>query len=267
MNKLLIILLLIILILFLLNMIKPLDHYTNSFVRIGLIIPVTSNKRNYNNIQDIDFFKILLNSFLKHYNKSNKYYYTFYLGYDDDDLFFIKNNNKIKKYFKEITPNNFDIKLIKINNLKSKLGEIWSKLALEAKNNNDTYLYQLGDDIKFLSNNWEKSFINKLKEFDNIGVVGPLDKNNSKLLTQSFVHIKHLEIFGSYYPKSIKNWFIDDWITDLYKPNRYYMFKNITVINSGGPPRYDIKHENRANINLIVEKDKLRLNTYIKNNK
>ena len=99
----------------------------------------------------------------------------------------------------------------------------------------------MGDDIKILTPGWEKTFIEKLKESNNIGVVGPLDINNKNLLTQSFVHKTHLDIFGKYYPKEIKNWHIDDWITRVYQPNLSNKILNKKVRNSGGPPRYEVK--------------------------
>ena len=55
--------------------------------KIALIIPITSNNKDFNNIEEIDFIKIFLPSFLKTYDTSNKYEYTFYLGYDHDDRY------------------------------------------------------------------------------------------------------------------------------------------------------------------------------------
>ena len=100
-------------------------------IQIGIIIPVTSNKRNYISVKDIDFFKILLSSFLKTFDKSLKYQYNFYLGFDDDDKFYLKNKTLIISHFKKITKKYpvFKISLIKIDNY-GKLGEIWSRLVI-----------------------------------------------------------------------------------------------------------------------------------------
>ena len=258
--------LLIILLIFILNKNNENFYTLKKKIKIGIIIPVTSNKRNYRNVEEIDFFKILLGGFIKTHDISGKFHYNFYLGYDHDDSFYIENKTNIINHFNNQT-NKYDyfkLKLIKINNLKGKLGEIWSRLADISVENGDTYLYQLGDDIKFISTGWEEKFINKLKEFNNIGVVGPRDTNNSSILTQSFVHKTHLDIFDVYYPKEIKNWHIDRWISDVYKPNNYYMFNKINVKNDGGPERYDVVVMKDAYIQSLVSNGKKKLEKFYK---
>jgi len=105
----------------------------------------------------------------------------------------------------------------------------------------DEYFYQLNDDLKLITGNWTESFINKLmssKIFPNFGITGPLDDNYSdkdknSLLTQSFCHKTHYLIFGYLYPLAFKNWFSDDWISNVYNPfENNHMLKNIHVQNS-----------------------------------
>jgi hypothetical protein len=223
-------------------------------IKIAFIIPITSNKRNYKDIQDIDFYKIFINSLKDKLNE--KYIYEFYLGYDNDDNFYINNEIKVINHFQKLNLINSKIKLLKINNKKNKLGELWSILAKESYDNCD-YIYQVGDDIKILTSGWEDIFINKLKKNNNIGVVVPTDINNKKILTQSFVHKTHIDIFGDYFPKQIKNWYIDDWITEVYKPNYSYQINNIYVKNRGGGPRYKVKKtETNYEEELKLGKDK-----------
>ena len=91
-----------------------------------------------------DFFKIVLHSFLKNFKNKN-YKYFFYLGYDDDDLFYINNKKNIINTFNKITSNyssKINIQMLKIDNKKGKLGEIWSILAQRAVDDNCEYLYQ-----------------------------------------------------------------------------------------------------------------------------
>tara|TARA_B110001469_G_C9623715_1_gene311101 strand:+ start:468 stop:1265 length:798 start_codon:yes stop_codon:yes gene_type:complete len=224
-------------------------------ITIGFVIPITSNKRNYKNIQDIDFYKIFINSLKDKLN--NKFNYEFYLGYDNDDNFYINNKINVINHFQKLNLINSKIKLLKINDKKGKLGELWSILAKEAYNNCD-YIYQIGDDIKILTSGWEDIFIERLQKNNNIGVVGPIDINNKKILTQSFVHKTHLNIFGDYFPKRIKNWYIDDWITEVYKPNYSHQINNIYVKNIGGSPRYEVKKtENNYETELKLGRNKL----------
>jgi FkbM family methyltransferase len=222
---------------------KSVEKFSSNIknITIGFIIPVTSNKRNYDSVDEIDFFKILLKSLIP--TLSNEYQYNFYLGYDDTDKYF--NNSKIQgqiiNNFKKLSPQNTQIKLIRIVGKKGKLGKIWTILAQYAVSEVD-YLYQCGDDIHFIDKNWTQKFVDILRKNNNIGVTGPLDLNNKSLLTQSFVHQTHLKIFNFYFPPNIKNWYIDDWIHNVYSPQYNFWEKNITVKNSGGDPRYTVEY-------------------------
>jgi len=229
-------------------------------LKIGLIVPVCSRKRNYNNVLDTDFFRILVNSFSKTYDNSGKYSYNFYLGYDDDDSFFIDNKEEMKKEFDIIFEEKICFNMIEMIDLQGKVGQIWSKLADIASKDCD-YFYQIGDDIEIISNGWENFFISELLKNNNIGVTGPNDINNPRILTQSFVHITHLEIFKDYYPKEIDNWYIDDWITAVYRPSK---IRHIMVRNSGGIPRYNVVDDKDNYLRVLYNSRKI-LSDYILN--
>lgn len=47
-------------------------------------------------------------------------------------------------------------------------------------------------------------------------MTGPADVSNRRILTQSFVHRTHIEIFGVYFAEPFKNWWSDDWLTKVY---------------------------------------------------
>jgi len=225
---------------------------------IGIIIPTTSNKRNYQNVQDIDFFKIVFSSFIKCMNKDKKYNYNFYLGYDYDDQFYLQNHQKIIDYFNSFGQQNLLINLYKVENMKGKVGQIWSFLADKAKEKNH-FLYQLGDDIELIDSGWEDIFIQNLDKSNYLGVTGPLDLNNVRLLTQSFVHIIHLDVFGTYFPPEIINWFIDDWIMNVYSSTQD---RRIKLINKGGVNRYNAIND-KANYLKILKRDKTKLEKYL----
>ena len=230
-------------------------------MNIGIIIPVTSRLRDYKTPKDTDFFQIVFSSFLNTYKKNSEYIYNFHLGYDDDDKFYLEQEQAFKEYFKDLAPECFTLHLHKIENLKNKVGQIWSRLANFAAKESE-YLYQIGDDIKFITPGWEDYFIRKLRKTDNIGVTGPLDLINTKILTQSFVHRTHLEIFGSYFPEEIENWFIDDWITLVYGHKYSNLDDTIKVVNSGGKARYFLNND-RTEINNILPKTKKILSDYM----
>lgn len=230
---------------------KGIDIYEKEKLSIGVMIPVTSNKREYKNIKETDFFKIFFPSFLETYDKSNRYKYNFYIGYDDVDEFHCENKETFEEHFNSFKKN-FGISLVEVVGLKGKVGEIWSVLAEKASYDND-YLYQLGDDVKIETSGWEDGFIKELKNKNNIGVVGPHDNSTyirEGLITQSFVHVTHLQIFKKYFPDEIKNWYIDNWITDVYNGKSN---KNFTVLNTcgGWEPRYEIVNDPDNFINVL----------------
>ena len=74
-------------------------------------------------------------------------------------------------------------------------------------------------------------------------MVGPIN-NNARILTQSFVSRKHMELFGYYFPPEIINWCCDDWINDVYRAiNQFFPLRNHICINVGGEPRYNINNQ------------------------
>ena len=48
-----------------------------------------------------------------------------------------------------------------------------------------------------------------------------------------------MEIFGSYFPHQLKNWYCDDWMTLTYYPKFFYTINHFCR-NLGGSPRYEI---------------------------
>jgi hypothetical protein len=69
------------------------------------------------------------------------------------------------------------------------------------------------DDLKLTTPDWAPRFVHALRASypPNFGITGPLDLNNERLMTQSFVHCSHLQALGFYYPWRFKNWYSDDW--------------------------------------------------------
>mgnify|MGYP006138223067 CR=1 FL=1 len=223
--------------------------YTDDIIKfnnnnnIAVIIPVTSNKSNYKDYKDTDLFKILFKSFFTTYDLD--YNYKFYLGIDSDDIFYqnINNQNDIKRFINIMKKT--DIEFISIDKIyKGNVCHIWNALYKKAYDDNYDYFLQIGSDIYFQDKNWINECISVLK--DNIGVVGMTDMGrkkynpNDKLLTQTFVNRKHMDIFGFYYPPEFKNWYIDNWISEIYELyNKKFIIKH-RIYNCGGEPRYNI---------------------------
>jgi hypothetical protein len=62
-----------------------------------------------------------------------------------------------------------------------------------------SFIFEVNDDTQIISPNWPDTFVTALQSnpiAPNVGVTGPLDRNNDKIFTHSFVHRTHLEVLG-----------------------------------------------------------------------
>tara|TARA_Y100000814_G_scaffold260607_1_gene211404 strand:- start:39 stop:875 length:837 start_codon:yes stop_codon:yes gene_type:complete len=236
---------------------------------ICIIIPVTSNRRNWNNFEETYLHNYFLESFTKVYDP--KINHLILLGIDDDDKLF--NNDKIKNDIQKYLHKNQNIEIdfISTNGIKKgNVVHIWNRLFDEGINRGYDYFLQCGDDIEFYTH-WEKDFITKLKSNNNIGAIGFGDKlriQNNKdddLATQSFVHKTHYNIFNYYFNPNIENHGCDDWLTGVYKKtnNYYYNVNNHKIKNSGGEPRY-IPVNNRKLWDKLINEDYIKIINYQK---
>ena len=222
--------------------------------KIGILIPTTSRKRNWKHFNETTLYKIFLSSFVNTY--CNQYKYIIYLIVDDDDKIFgvKKIQNEIIAFVSKFK--NISIQFLFSENIpKGWVTKMWNKAFKKAYEDQCDYFYQCGDDILLQSKKWVSNSIQMLKKHQNIGLTGPLDIGRIQtggdtcapggyrfIQTQSFVSRKHMELFGFFFPEEIQNWYCDNWITKLYYPKYYYQIEN-TLINSGGPPRYEIVNE------------------------
>ena len=236
-------------------------------MKIAVIIPVTSNKCNFISFKDTDLFNILFKSFFTTYNLNLEY--KFYLGIDSDDKFYQDNTvqNDINKFINVMKNTSIEFLTIDSSN-KGNVCFIWNELFKKAYIDNYDYFVQIGSDIYFQDKDWVNACIDILKQNKDIGVVGMTDQGRKKynpndtLLTQSFVSIKHMEIFGFYYPHEFKNWFIDDWISEIYeKSNKKFIIPH-RIYNCGGPPRYNV-YGNRSLCDKLLIKYKNNISEYI----
>lgn len=232
----------------------------NTQLKIGILIPTTSNKRDWETPEETYLYNMTFKTFGKTY--SPEYKYVFYIGIDRGDKVFDKESTQ--GFFKNLVNtdefNNCEIKFIYMDDIqKGYLSKMWNKLFKIAYEEGCDYFFQCGDDIAFKTVGWVKECVDTLQKHKNIGVTGPIN-NNLYILTQTFVHRTHMEIFGFYFPEDIINWYIDNWINMVYKTMFYYPLKHHYCENCGGEERYDIK-------NQLSENDTIRYNSYTYENK
>jgi hypothetical protein len=211
-------------------------------MKVGIIIPCTSKDRDWQTVEQSYLYDTTIKTFALTYNKD--YNYTFYIGIDKNDRIYDNDKNKTKlKQFCSVLKN-IDIKFLHMDGIKKgHLTLMWNVLFEAAYNDQCDYFFQCGDDIKFTTSGWIDDCIITLKNNNNIGMTGPMN-NNDRILTQSFVSRKHMELFGYFFPPEIINWGCDDWINLIYKGiNAFFPLRHHFCDNIGGKPRYLINNE------------------------
>jgi len=215
-------------------------------MKIGIIIPSTSHKRNWKTYKESYLFKHTIKSFLTTYDKEHEY--IFYIGIDKGDKVYDddKNKNAFTRFVGIMK--NTSLQFHYMENIeKGHLTKMWNALFKIAYDDGCDFFFQCGDDIEFKTKGWVNNCIQVLQSRRNVGVTGPIN-NNSKIITQSFVSRKHMECFNYYFPPEIINWFCDDWINEIYKRiNHFYPLKQHYCANVGGAERYDVNNDKSFN--------------------
>jgi len=232
-------------------------------MKISFLVPSTTNKRDWTCVQETYLFQILFNG-LERY-PPNGMDITVYVGYNDDDPIYSNDDERMKC---DAIFTKFKIKWIPFDeSYKGKVTTIWNVLGEKALEDGFEYFKVLGDDIQLPKDRgWLGYFVNQLKKNNNIGFSAGFS-NNNQIPTQFLVHEKHLKIFGFIYPNEIPNWGCDNWLYEVYPKKYRGWYKQISLPNMGGEPRYEIQFNPRF-VEAIVKRYKTKFNRFIseKNN-
>lgn len=212
-------------------------------MKIAILIPSTSKGRDdWKDAKDTYLYKYTFKTLLLTYDDDHEY--RFYIGIDRGDR--IYDNADVKQYFEKMASimKNTSIEFIYMTDIKKgHLTVMWNRLFEKAYADGNDYFFQCGDDITFETKGWVNESIRTLESSNGVGMTGPIN-NNPRILTQSFVSRRHMELFGLYFPTEIINWCCDDWINDVYKRiGHFYPLANHRCDNVGGAPRYDINND------------------------
>lgn len=234
---------------------------------ISFLVPTTSRKSNFDNVESTPLFNTLLPSLDK--TLESDYNYKLYLGLDDSDTFFKKRVSRITTLFEENYSFPLDIHFF--SDTQNSPVSVWNHLFKIAYDDGSDFFYQLGDDIEILTEDWSSPFIKSLRQLSFVGVTGPRELNNHRIMTQTFVHRKHYEIFNYYFPHKFDNWFSDDWINRVYgNLNRKKWLKEIEVFNSSASGdehrRYEISRVSKKEMNQLVNKGTQEVKKYLQQN-
>lgn len=188
------------------------------------------------------FFKSMLNSISA--DEWLHYQYVIYVGYDEDDPVLDQRRPDLLKAIDRMRgeAHRRDV-LFKFHRLPAAkcVTLLWNLLFLDAIVDGNDYFYQVNDDVALLDAGWTSKFVAKLQNSDGFGVTGPNDQLwNCRLLTQSFVSRRHWEIFGWYYPIVIKDWYSDNWISEVYGSDHTYCVQDAAIRNGATSTRYNI---------------------------
>jgi hypothetical protein len=224
-------------------------------MKIGLLIPSTSNGRSWSSIKESYLYNLTFKTFLL--TQDLEHEYVFYIGIDKGDTIYDSPQKEELIRFKAIYKN-IDIKFIYLNCKKGHLTRMWNILFKQAYDEGCNYFYQCGDDIQFHSKGWVNDCITTLCKNNNIGITGPINNNNF-ILTQVFVSRTHMDIFGWFFPEEIINWGCDDWYNWVYKPSHFFPLNKHYCTNEGGLPRYAVNDNPLFMKNYKVNVEKIRL--------
>jgi hypothetical protein len=195
-------------------------------MRIAVLIPVCSRNQPWTVVEDSFLFQAALPSLAR--TQSPGYEYTYYIGIDDDDSFFLDQRHRIPGIH------------VLLNGCQHAPATAWNQLFERALKDDHDYYFQMADDVVIETPGWTERFVDALQENGNRGVVGPchpenyhgrLARGQQYCLENAFVHKTHWDRFGFFYPPEIKNWYCDDWITQVYSGTLSLMMEDVIVRN------------------------------------
>jgi hypothetical protein len=190
--------------------------------QIAVLIPVCSRNQQYTDVSSTPFVSRFLPSFKATY-QPDKYSYTIFIGYDDDDAFYAEHAGSLAAAAVNVCPIHTQV----LTGCQHAPATAWNQLAATAMAaaDNFTYFFQVGDDVILERAGWTEYFIDRLTATAGVGVTGPCNWLNhsqrmaagrSHVIENALVSRRHLEAFGTFFEPSIRNWYCDDWITRIY---------------------------------------------------
>jgi hypothetical protein len=208
--------------------------------RIAILVPSKSQGEDVNATVLV---RILLRSLASSITADEyaNFLYTIYIGYDEGDSLIGNRQNALQSAI-DIVMRTKKI-LVRYHQLPAveSVAFFWNTLFAVALQDGNDYFYQLNDDVELATSGWTGKFVKWLLDHSGLGVVGPNDRLWScALLTQSFVSRRHWDLFGFYFPPEIKDWYSDNWISQVYGGDNTKCIPDVHIVNGAVSTRYDI---------------------------
>jgi Polysaccharide biosynthesis len=181
------------------------------------VITSARSTQNEQNPEDALVYRVLILSLIRTITEIERTHWTIhlYIAVDDTDEWWIQNWKQLS------VPDWLLCSMVIFPDRGYHIP--FNEIALTAYNEGADYFCRVNDDTEFTTEEWITLAVSVLQNYDppNVGVVGPkCDEGNNAIMTHDMVHRTHLEIFhGYYYPPSFGNWYLDDWITNVYSSN------------------------------------------------
>ena len=245
------------------------EHSVGDGVKIAVGLAMTTRTTKDLTLDNIayrlPFLKSLLPSFCK--TSSNGYQYHFYTAFDQDDPYLSEEKylRAVHARFTELVKDlctkssNYSLHFVLCSHSKN---PTWAQndAMMEAYLDNMEYFYRVNDDTQMLSPGWSETFISTLGDFNppNVGVVGPLHKGgNEAIMTYDFVHKRHIDIFGYYYPRVFTDWWADDWMSEVYGADRTIKLPSVRLMHTQeAGQRYKVQWNNHHLVQYQIKDDK-----------
>jgi len=181
------------------------------------------------NLKQLSLFKDLVPSIVK--TAEVGFEYRLYVAHDLNDAFYDSpsTHRLVRQHLQDylLAPLGqrgirSNATILRYNNTLRKPGPVFNFMMAAAAADGADFLYRLNDDTA-LVDAWASQAVAALRSFDPpfVGVVGPVcDEGNKMILTHDIVSATHLQIFPTYYPPVFTDWWMDDWISQVYGDQR-----------------------------------------------
>tara|TARA_B100001758_G_scaffold247914_1_gene268472 strand:- start:9784 stop:12132 length:2349 start_codon:yes stop_codon:yes gene_type:complete len=230
------------------------------------ICALSKSKPGWQYIHDSSVYKLFLAGIHRTTKKDlDEYSIQVHIGVDTTDPFWSKYDN----YHALILASARDFNLrVAVHHYPKKHRDHlpMNELMRDAARTGAEYLVRLNDDSEITSMAWLPLAVHRLLAYDppNVGVVGPVCREGkTSILTHDMVHRTHLDIFETYYPPQFHNWYVDDWISEVYGRDRTTKIPGWTVHHHIGPPRYNPIMVDNKTLHQTIEKGREKIMAYL----
>ena len=227
------------------------------------ICAATHSKSNWRSLGDTALQNLLIPSIQKTISTSDrsKYDFRLYLAADHDDHFWLRNRDNVK------TPDWLPVEIGFYEVPEQKIP--FNPMMRAAFNDGAEYLVRINDDSEFVTSDWVSIAVAKLASYDppNVGMVGPnCREGNTAIMTHDMVHRTHLNVFEHYYPDVFSAWWVDDWISKVYGPQRSTKMMDWTVKHHTHKhgTRYAVQHHEAKLLKGELEKAAAKIEAWIR---